>query len=343
MGISEDGNADDENEDSDNERASFSQSKERSPSNVYVSILDPVGEPAFKPSNSKPLPKWMSLLPRNVYGEKRPRRQVKPSKPNVHTLEMESLDGHSPSVSECYSSKNNVEDPPAPPPTEIAPKRLPRVMTAAILAPIDIPGAPEAARKSRMTISIDRKREYGLDGMDHQQSTYIAPPECPPSTLLGREKTPYPLILPTSRRPSMPRSETTSYFSHGFPRYHIPDPNVDRNYGRGPEERKEGSDTNLLSDSTSPYWTILSSEYLERYKPKSAETSYKTYIAKEREPVMERIRRQKVGRQSTGEVKETVEKRESSNKRLKYGGEEYGLEARREDLQKELRNLFCEE
>ncbi len=30
---------------------------------IYVSISDPLGEPAFKPSPTKPIPKWMQLLP----------------------------------------------------------------------------------------------------------------------------------------------------------------------------------------------------------------------------------------------------------------------------------------
>ncbi|KAE9379242.1 hypothetical protein N431DRAFT_364272, partial [Stipitochalara longipes BDJ] len=39
-------------------------------SDVYVSVLDPVGEPAFKPSKFKPLPSWMNLLPNNVHRER---------------------------------------------------------------------------------------------------------------------------------------------------------------------------------------------------------------------------------------------------------------------------------
>ncbi|KAI1457623.1 hypothetical protein F4805DRAFT_427558 [Annulohypoxylon moriforme] len=32
-------------------------------STIYVSILDPIGEPAFKPSPTKPIPRWMQWLP----------------------------------------------------------------------------------------------------------------------------------------------------------------------------------------------------------------------------------------------------------------------------------------
>lgn len=87
-----------------------------------------------------------------------------------------------------------------------------------------------------------------------------------------------------------------------------------------------------------------SSEYLERYQPKSAETKYERYVAKEREPVIERIRRQRVGKRSLGEIAaQTVERRSKGDKKMKLENEEYGLVQRREDLKKELRTLFCEE
>lgn len=37
---------------------------------IYLSIYDPIGEPAFKPSKTKPLPKWMHLLPNNIHRER---------------------------------------------------------------------------------------------------------------------------------------------------------------------------------------------------------------------------------------------------------------------------------
>jgi len=48
-------------------RASSSDQFREEQSDVYVSVLDPVGEPAFKPSQLKPLPRWMNLLPNNVH------------------------------------------------------------------------------------------------------------------------------------------------------------------------------------------------------------------------------------------------------------------------------------
>ncbi|KAJ8065461.1 hypothetical protein OCU04_006146 [Sclerotinia nivalis] len=82
MGVSEDGNPEDSTHShSDTEPANFGQgglsnsssssnlSSPSSPSNIYVSIYDPAGR-AFVPSKTKPLPKWMSLLPNNVHRER---------------------------------------------------------------------------------------------------------------------------------------------------------------------------------------------------------------------------------------------------------------------------------
>ncbi|QSZ30897.1 hypothetical protein DSL72_000455 [Monilinia vaccinii-corymbosi] len=73
MGVVEDGNADDSTHShSDTEPADFGQPEpcsSSSPSDIYVSIYDPAGG-AFIPSKTKPLPKWMSLLPNNVQRER---------------------------------------------------------------------------------------------------------------------------------------------------------------------------------------------------------------------------------------------------------------------------------
>ncbi|KAI1000617.1 hypothetical protein K3495_g7578 [Podosphaera aphanis] len=44
--------------------------------NIYLSIFDPLGEPAFVPSKTKPLPKWMQLLPMTVYNDRERRAQA---------------------------------------------------------------------------------------------------------------------------------------------------------------------------------------------------------------------------------------------------------------------------
>ncbi|KAB8296853.1 hypothetical protein EYC80_002264 [Monilinia laxa] len=82
MGVSDDGNPDDSTHShSDTEPADFGQSEPSSspsPSDIYVSIYDPAGG-AFVPSKTKPLPKWMTLLPNNVHREREESNRNSPS------------------------------------------------------------------------------------------------------------------------------------------------------------------------------------------------------------------------------------------------------------------------
>ena len=348
MGVSEDGNADDENDHSNNESTGFHQTKEDSP-NIYVSVLDPVGEPAFKPSKTKPLPKWLSLLPNNVHRERRQWRKESTSEPSPHSHEMERFDGRSTSSVDCCPSDNDIDDPSAPSPTETTPQDLSRASIEPTPALIGVPDSSKAARKGRVNISADQEREYEFADGDDRESAYINPPEHT-SRPLTKGKPPYP-----PPRPSMPRRRKPSYdFSHLLPQYIIPDTDEDSCSAVGADlETAEPSretppsnvrHANLQSDNSSPHLVVQSSEYLERYKPKSVETKYEKYVAKQREPVIERTKRQRVDKQAPGEVEvEIGEKRRIGNKKVKLGNDEYGMDARREDLKKELRNLFCEE
>lgn len=60
MGIGEDGNVDGMPNCS-----SPAESTNSMPAPMYVSVLDAIGEPSFRPSQTKPLPRWMTLLPSN--------------------------------------------------------------------------------------------------------------------------------------------------------------------------------------------------------------------------------------------------------------------------------------
>lgn len=348
MGISEDGNVDDEHDHSDNEMTDFGQTKEESTTNIYVSVLDPVDEPAFKPSKTKPLPKWMSLLPNNVHCEREQRQKASISESYPHSHEMEGLDGRSTSVHGYCPSESNNEETSVASSNETTPKALSRSTTEPTSAPIKILDSRDIARKGCMPISVGPKGEYTFGDVGHRESIHMAPPEYASRPLAG-QKTRY-----SSRRPpSMSRSETVFYFTHGLPKYSIPESgegsccplahSPELSPDSSPETPSNASYVSLPSDSSSPF-VVQSSEYLERYQPKSAETKYVRYVAKEREPVIERIKRQRVGKRSVGEVaEERAEKRMNGAKSVKLGNEEYGLDPRREDLKKELRNLFCEE
>lgn len=60
MRIGDDGNAD-----GTSNCSSPTESVSSMPAPVYVSVLDAIGEPSFRASKTKPLPRWMTLLPSN--------------------------------------------------------------------------------------------------------------------------------------------------------------------------------------------------------------------------------------------------------------------------------------
>lgn len=119
MGRSEDGHADEEEEryHSDREITGIKPQKR----DVYLSVLNPMGEAAFKSSRTKPLPEWMSMLPKNVHS-KRKRSGYMNEEGTLETNEDQ----------DDYASSSDGSTPTA----------LTRVATA-IWSPIDTPHEPE--------------------------------------------------------------------------------------------------------------------------------------------------------------------------------------------------------
>ena len=359
MGISEDANADEEHSHSDDEMTDFGQINEESPPTVYVSVLDPLGQPAFKPSKTKPLPNWMSLLPSSIH-RARDRGQSTLPETYLYPHEIETLDGRI-LVDDSFFLENSNEETPTPSPKETTPRVLSRSSTVVVVDPIDAPDDSKSSCNSHVIISIDSKREYPKGGLSHRgyresktaESTYN---ELEPRQSCTRQKTPYP----TRRRPSMTRSETSSYYSHRISKNHIseevresscllsanvstPESALDSSPKAKPSRTSSLGPVSLPSERPSPF-VVHSSEYLDRYQPKSAETKQQKYVAREPEPIIDKIRRDRAGRQSLGLVAEDrVEKRRNSDRGVKFNNGESGLDPTREDLKKELRNLFCEQ
>jgi hypothetical protein len=354
MGISEDGAVGDDNNHIDDELTYTGKDAGPAKPEVYVSVFDPLGEPAFKPSKTKPLPKWMLLLPSNVKREREQQTKTSSSAELSNSHEMDMLEGQigSDLGDDCKPSKNHLrEDPFAS--SEETTSRSQILPIAAPSSAVDIPGTV----RKRATISIDPKATWrDIPGsIDHRayrrsqtiESIYMTPPEYPSKHQL-RQRTPHP----SPARPTMNRHSTTSYFSQTSQKDALSDPVQDSccvlaAYLESPNPSREGSPSSTdLSALTRPSpFVTNSSEYLERYQPQTSDTKVQKYVAKQPEPILDKIKRQRVGRKSFGEVaEETVEKRSNSDRSVKLGpDEEYGLDPRREDLKKELRNLFCEE
>jgi hypothetical protein len=79
--------------------------------------------------------------------------------------------------------------------------------------------------------------------------------------------------------------------------------------------------------------TTRSSEYIDRYHPTTPEIKSERYVAKDPELILKKIRRQKMA--------EAAEDNKTAGLEIPKMGD--GADRRREDLNKELRNLFREE
>ncbi len=356
MGVSRDGSLDDGHFHSDTEMPNRSAlqtpRKEKTPSIVYVSVTDPIGEPAFKPSKTKPLPSWMHLLPSNVYRERghKANAEVRNDQ-NFHDLEH---------IGACYSSdgsedydrdaslRTSISDSISPVETGPAEIRKQDMIS------VDIPGQS----KTRATKPFDAlpRREY-INGEDtnktcqqdksNDMTTHGYPYSHPSKRNNHFPRTPYP----DSNRPSLKRTETRSYFSHR------PSIGTEVNSNadlccvlKSEEERSDparsGSSVHAETPGSKDHFPLpaQSSEYLERYNPKTPEVRYEKYVASQPDLILNKIKRQRVGTQAAEFSDDKITRYSKDSKRnwkgVKLTDEEFGGDPRREDLNKELRNLF---
>ncbi|PQE33120.1 hypothetical protein CJF32_00007716 [Rutstroemia sp. NJR-2017a WRK4] len=393
MGLSEDSNADeDEHSHSDREAADFGQEEaEASNLDVYVSIFDPTG-PAFVPSKTKPLPKWMALLPNNVHRERDQQRKasIAESRGTYPTafagLQIDHTEdcvgGHTFATS-CLAAE------------EITPKPTRKPSAAGGLTPgrsrltsfsdmtddatrlpltLDAPSPAGFTRRNRSSrprsVSIEvgasKEHSHGHSAYRrHRRSNTIEPASAqidsqdyPHKELYERQPTPYPRTNPLdskvvstdaaqilgSRKSSCcelgaslesPSPQASSSTFESFP---------------NPKINKNPITTSIFNTS---------SEYLDRYKPISSMLPKSYKMEKQPEPIIEKIRRPRVGTANASEITSEIGKKRKERSQtegagrgkgpwkgkevVRVGDEEVGLDPKREDLKRELRNLFCEE
>ncbi|KUJ21012.1 uncharacterized protein LY89DRAFT_715304 [Mollisia scopiformis] len=314
---------------------------------VYVSVLDPIGGRAFEPSKTKPLPKWMHLLPNNIH---RGREQEEKDR---ETYAFDNMSKGYQTASVSYAQAENGHHESENSSRNVTPKTA-ETQTDVRAPPMYIPNAHQHTRsRSKITFEPhseakpleanqrDTRRSHTIE------SAYMTPPEYP------RQKTP----LPRLPRPSIDHQDT-SYFSHRPSESSIKDSweREDICCGLGSPQREptptpeQMSPPQLWSPPLSRRPNLApsqSSEYLERYRPKSAATKHERYVAKDPEPILDKLKRQRVGNQNLEQqvAEERIKKRRASErtKSPKLADEEYGLDPRRKDLNQELRSLFCEE
>lgn len=351
MGISEDGCGHDSNSHSDidvrdlgSEQYCFV--KEGTTSVVYVSVLDPVSQPAFRPSKTKPLPRWMNLLPINVHRERQQRRMaVDDTTRQSYEIEQarvpSSRDG-----SDDVDADTSVHGSSAVTPTGDGKKQG----TGSLMV--------EAPFQKRLTIAFDpvpKGEDVSFRSRSKTGDLKPATAEGFSCSCLSSPQTPYPRTpYPTVSRPSITRNETSSYFS-SRPSTAMIDDSLHESASDGVSQPGSSSSSNNFSPirnvSETPEATTVSisppqsSEYLTGHQPKRTfNARYEKYVAGGAEPILKKLKRRKAApKENTDNPGEQHIDTKGKGKSLKLLDEEFGLDPRKEDLNKELRNLFCEE
>jgi hypothetical protein len=275
---------------------------------IYGLVFGSLGEPEFKPSNSKPSPTWMQLLPNNVHREREQQNEV--GEQSLSLLKNE--------------QSHRVANPTLQGVWGLGFTRSPEPITLMSptletkLSQTDI----AVKLKTRPTIEtaseITNKQKLGAVGRSQaMESVYSKPSKSPSSlSLPARQGTPFPRAL-------MARDETSSYFSLRKGTVDVIEP---------------AQDPCCQLGTPSQLPITYSAEYIEKYQPKTARATCQKYVAKDPQPILDKIKRQRVRGKSMGKAAERIVKG-----RRTEGNEQYELDPRREDLYRELRNLFYEE
>jgi len=321
---------------------------------IYLSAVEPLGEhAAFELSKTKPLPKWMSLLPSRQQAQ-RELQKVSGRLTGSSTASEVGAEDFSPTESETGFT--------AFPKFDYSKLKASPMSPGRETAPIDIPSS-SGTRKRSTTISFEGSpaKEYSIlrssskrNRRCRARSSGSSDPRSYDSKIIPpRRRTPYPdrdgrpileremSVESTSCPQSLrlgtfnPTNNTSfetrfpSSVSKKIPSYHPTSFLLVPPY---------------LKDTTS---TVHSSEYLDTYHPKECDVRYKKYEPGVIKPIIDKIRRQKVGKQSMNDISEGEQrKRErlrSGEIAMRLGIEEFGIDPRRSDMNRELRHLFNEE
>jgi hypothetical protein len=162
-------------------------------SEMYVSVLNPVGEAPYLPSKTKPLPRWMSLLPNN-YKEKRKHPQNGLGETSTYHSH------HSQMPNEGYAceedgilSEIQIEDFFG----ENTSKTLSRYSIASS-DPIGTPDKGKHPKGIKISLNSNPNREHTFESPDRRgrrsqtvESVYMTPPERPSAYFPPTQQTSY--------------------------------------------------------------------------------------------------------------------------------------------------------
>ncbi|KAK0113152.1 hypothetical protein ONS95_014851 [Cadophora gregata] len=313
---------------------------------VYVSVLDPVSEPAFRPSKTKPLPKWMALLPSNVHRE-HDRRSEFVAESTRQSLEMEQMSG----LYGCGSNGLDDIDADMPVPgswaaaaTRNGKQQEANYKTSEVTL-IQEPPTTASDPKPKGDAVVFPSQIVDLDISTAEISSYYP---------TSQPQKPY-LRSPSSSpsRPSVARDEASRAFSDRRSAV-VVDKSMSESCCTLKSQRTASGSYQAIhpieSASSTPDMGFefsppsRSSEYQKRYHPNtSVDTRCGNYVTGEVEHILQKIKRQKTVFRDNEEDKEESTDDKGKGKGKELPNWDFGLDPRREDLNKELRNLFCEE
>jgi hypothetical protein len=294
-----------------------------SQSTIYISVSNPLDEPAFRPRPTKPIPQWMQL-PTNPEAQSRVPISVPKRFCGNRTTTVES---NSSGASTICPSKTLSSPTPTPPPRKFQ----------------ESPGSPGPLRESipRNTPNVEPRRQQTISFVSSEplklpsscisggrrrksqtasSSSYMTPPEYP--TLIESQ---------SSIRSSTPSSARWRRKEDSFDSEFVPQASLNASVKPKPALRKHEL------ARTSP---ALSSEYLERYRPVKTPSARKSSTA---EPMIDMIRRNSRAEASMARVvEETVTARGSINldNETDNPPDSARFVGRRQHLQSELKKLF---
>jgi hypothetical protein len=316
-----------------------SQQEEERP-DAYVSVFDPVGEPAFKPSKTKPLPRWMNLLPNNVRREREQRPKL--------SLEHESLDSpefEAPIEDKGVDPSDGSEDfPGSLIALDIPCLRGGGKASGTSTFPVSMSDKSSKPRKHNRNISFDSALTIDNTNSndDHRccrraqttSSVYLTPPEYPSyHPPPPRQRTPYPQDV---SRLSSHQQEINSYFHQSESSTVVKEPIEEPccELGAHLQSQKNIKEGKFFIEGrvghTPPRGSFAfptSSEDLNKYQSRSSRADKQKYAAENTKTIIDKMKRQKAGKHTMAKKAEDKAKktRGKGSKSQRLGSEELEL------------------
>jgi hypothetical protein len=258
-------------------------------STIYVSMLDPIGELAFRPSPTKPIPTWMQVTRAEQpgYGEQQPQHQ--PASDQQQLGRPRNMGSHQRAVRERSSNASTLcpVDMSQPnrqartPPRAASPTQSLLSDASSYHERREVPNRGTSfVSMEPLTLPSSRLMQHLNTGTDNLSSstfsTYLTPPEYPSSLCSQGRESPdsltrvehdrmHPAPLQPSRSGRVSRARHPDNSSHGAPDIITHNPRRKLTKPPPPPSPQSHGYLNNHNVASSPT-PLTSSEYVERYQ-----------------------------------------------------------------------------